>query len=337
MNFEKVRELAIQTIVARPNAQFSFEDDGKDVVITKDQMLDTLRTGINELAGDFKSYRRNKLLVFELIEETADLYLPAKVKQNIGRFAEVKDGNIGDKPKFKMVLGKNRGKQFVTRVGTSGIYEVFRLDSSEFGVETERIGGAGVISLERLLLGAEDLTDILDVILEGIEDSVYGAVQTALQASLASGAQASNYGENAGFSATILQGLVNSISAYGKPIIYCTPEFAQTIVPDTGYVGDADKSDKRELGYIGKWNGIEIVVMPQSWVDETNAVKVFDPQLAYIIPAGREKIVKVLFEGQTVVEEVTNRNGTREISATKRMGVAVLFNNQFAIMKNSSL
>ncbi|KFZ25894.1 MAG: hypothetical protein KQ78_01850 [Candidatus Izimaplasma bacterium HR2] len=333
MNFEQIKELAKKTIVAKPNAQFSYDGE----TITKDQMLDTLRTSINELAGDYKSYRRNKNLVFELIEETADLYLPAKVKENIGRFAEIKDTNIGDKPKFNLKLGKNRGKQFVTKVGTSGIYEVFRLDSKQFGVETERIGGAGVISLERLLTGAEDLVDILEVILEGIEDEIYGAVQTALQASLASGAAASNYGENAGFSATILQALVNSISAYGKPVIYCTPEFAQTIVPDTGYVGDADKNDKRQLGYIGRWNGIEIVVMPQSYVDETNAVKVFDPQLAYIIPAGREKIVKVLFEGQTVVEEITNRNRTREIAATKRIGVAVLFNNHFAILKNSSL
>lgn len=333
MNFKELSALAKKTIVARPNAQFSFDGE----TITRDEMLDTLREGINELAGDYKSYRRNRLDVFELIEETADLYIPAKVNQNIGRFAEIKNTNIGDKPKFKVILGKNRGKQFVTKVGTSGIYEVFRLDTSEFGVETQRIGGAGVISLERLLTGAEDLTDILDVILEGIEDQVYGAVQVALNASLANGAPASNYGENAGFSATILQGLINTVSAYGKPVIYCTPEHAQTIVPDDGYIGDADKTDKRELGYIGKWNGIEIVVMPQSFVDETNLVKVFDASIAYIIPAGKEKIVKVLFEGQTVVEEITNRNRTREISATKRIGVAVLFNNQFAIFNNTSL
>lgn len=332
MTFEQVKELALKVINARPNATFSYEDN----TITKDEMLDVLREGINELGGDYKSYRKNKYEIFELIEETADIYLPARVEQAIGRFAEIKDTNIGDKPKFQVKLGKNRGKQFVTRVGTSGIYEVFRLDSKEFNVETERIGGAGVISLERLLTGAEDLVDILEVILEGIEDQVYGQVQLALQSSLDSGA-AANYGENAGFSGTIVQALVNTVSAYGKPVIYVTPEHAQTIVPDTGYVGDADMSDKRELGYIGKWNGIEIVVMPQSFVDETNTTKVFDPKFMYIMPAGREKVVKVLFEGATVVEEIENRNRTREISATKRMGVAVLFNNHFAIFKNTSL
>ena len=333
MNFEQIRELAKKTVVAKPNAQFSFDGE----TITKDEMLETLREGINELAGDFKSYRRNKNLVFELIEETADLYLPAAVQASIGRFAEIRNVDIGDKPYFVVKLGKTRGKSFVTRVGTSGIYEVFRLDSKEFSVETFRTGGAGVVSLERLLTGAEDLTDILEVILEGIEDEVYGSVQNALVASLANGAAASNYGENAGFSATILQGLVNTVSAYGKPVIYCTPEHAQTIVPDDGYVGDIDKSDKREYGYIGKWNGVEIVVLPQSFTDETNATKVFDPALAFIIPAGKEKIVKVVFEGNTVVAEIENRNRTREISATKRLGVAVLFNNHFAVFNNTSL
>lgn len=332
MTFAELKSLAKKTVVARPNATFSFENE----TINTEQMLEALREGILELAGDYKAYRRNKLEIFELIEETADVYLPAKVEQNIGKFAEIKDGAIGDKPKFQVKLGKNRGKQFVTRVGTSGIYEVFRLDTKSFTVETERIGGAGVISLERLLQGAEDLADILDVILEGIEDEVYGQVQTALQNSLGAAATA-NYGENAGFSGTIMQNLVNTVSAYGKPVIYCTPEFAQTIIPDTGYVGDPDKNDKRNLGYIGKWNGIDIEVMPQSFVDETNTTKVFNPGFAYIMPAGKEKVVKVAFEGPTVVEEIENRNRTREISATKRMGVAVLFNNHFAIYKNTSL
>ena len=106
MNFEQIKELAKKTIVAKPNAQFSYDGE----TITKDQMLDTLRTSINELAGDYKSYRRNKNLVFELIEETADLYLPAKVKENIGRFAEIKDTNIGDKPKFNL----NAYEQIIT-------------------------------------------------------------------------------------------------------------------------------------------------------------------------------------------------------------------------------
>jgi len=332
MKFEEVRALAKKVVVAKPNMTFTFDGE----TVNTDQMMEALKDGLNELAGDYKAYRRNKVDVFELIEETADLYLPAKVEASIGRFAEIKNTEHGQKPKFSLKVGKGRGKQFVTKVGTSGIYEVFRLDKVEFTVETDRVGGAGVISLERLLTGAENLIDILDVILEGIEDTIYGQVQTALQASLTAG-PASNYGSNAGFSATIMQGLLNTVSAYGKPVIYCTPEFAATIVPDDGWIGAVDMTEKREYGYIGKWNGAPVNVMPQSFVDETNLVKVFNPKFAYIIPAGKEKIVKVLFEGPTVVAELENRNRTREISATKKIGVAVLYNNQFALFQNTSL
>ena len=55
------------------------------------------------------------------------------VKQNYEQFAEVKHYAQGDKPIFRRktnIHNRNRGKQFVTRVGLAGIYEVWKLGAA---------------------------------------------------------------------------------------------------------------------------------------------------------------------------------------------------------------
>ena len=42
-------------------------------------------------------------------------------------------------------------------------------------------------------------------------------------------------------------------------------------------------------GYLANYKGHRVIVLPQSFEDETNSVKVIDPQYAWIIPTGAEK------------------------------------------------
>ena len=73
------------------------------------------------------------------------------------------EGNKRQKITFKKKLGRARGKSFVTRVGLGGVFETFRLDSTEFTIETEAIGGATAIDFERFLAGQEDLAEQVDI------------------------------------------------------------------------------------------------------------------------------------------------------------------------------
>ena len=63
-------------------------------------------------------------------------------------FAEIKTYAQGDKPTFILKLSKNRAKQFITRVGLAGIYEVFKLDKKSMEITCEAYGGAAQIGLE---------------------------------------------------------------------------------------------------------------------------------------------------------------------------------------------
>lgn len=313
---------------------------------TLSQAEDALRKELRELACDFNAFRRNKITIFELMQETVDEVLPNRIIEAVGRFAEIKQFGQGQKPIFKKKLGHHRGKSFVTQVGLSGIYETFRLDTSYLEVPTKAYGGAAVIEFERFLDGLESLDELLMIIQEGLEDAFYKEVQEALIATMGSMLDV-NVHTHAGFSASDMVGLINVAKAYGgNANIFCTPEFAATITSSGNWSiaspgwSLTEQQELRDQGFIGVFRGANIFVLPQSFTYVDNAELVINPEYAYIIPTGGtadEKIVKIAMEGQTIVDDFKNADRSMEIQVYKKFGVAVLNTNYYCIYRNTEL
>ena len=139
----------------------------------------------------------------------------------------------------------------------------------------------------------------------------------------------------------------------GGATIFATPEFVASMGPDAigmpifngtpGYAGATpvyspkDINDIANTGYITTFRGNPIVQIPQSYTDETNEVTQINPGFAYIFPTGGEKIVKVVFEGPTQVDDWQHRDRSFEIEAYKKVGVAILTNHNWCIYENTDL
>jgi hypothetical protein len=324
-----IKELALAVYNKQVPSNFSITD-----------MEGTLREQFRALAPDFNSYRRNKLAIFEIIQEVVDAVLPNRVRENIGVFAEVKTMAQGNKARFKVKKGKNNVKRFITKVALGGVFERVRLDSDFVDVQTYAMGGAGYVELEQFLDGTMDFAELTDLIMGYMEDEIFKAIHVALIGTFASLPAANKY-TGAGFSSADLKRIIATVKAYGgNANIICTPEWAATITPDANFVGDADKADVRDQGYIGRFAGANVIVLPQSFEDETNTTKVFDPRHAFIIPTGGsadEKIVKVALEGQTIVKDIENADMSMEFQAYKKFGTAVLNVNHFGMITNTSV
>ena len=119
--------------------------------------------------------------------------------------------------------------------------------------------------------------------------------------------------------------------------IYCTFEFAGTMVQEEGWRGDDEKDQRWNNGYLANYKGHNVIVLPQSYEDETNSVKVIDPAYAWIIPTGTNKPVRVAFEGNTIVDEFKNYDRSREVQVYKKMGVAAIITNNICVYRNTSL
>ena len=62
-----------------------------------------------------------------------------------------------------------------------------------------------------------------------------------------------------------------------------------------------------------------------------------NPRLAFIMPAGQEKVVKVVLEGQTQIRDHENKDNSMEVFAWKKMGCAILTHHNWAMYKNENL
>lgn len=338
LNFENLVTLAKKTTQAAKNPTTTFSYN--DVACTYSDLNNTLRDELNQIAGTYALYRENKNTLFKLIESVIDDALPQMVLDAYSQFAEIKQFNQGDKPVFVQKVtaaSRRRAKQFITKVGLAGIYEVFKLDGQSYEVPTSAYGGAAQIGLEEFLDGRADWGVLTEIIMEGLDEAIYREMAKALIAAVTS-LQSTNKTTQTGFVEAEMDKLLAIADSYGKAEIYCTYEFAATMVPSSGWVSDQMRNDKWNNGYLGNYKGHRVIILPQSFEDETNTKKVLDPSYAWIIPTGSgEKPIKVAMEGQTIVDEYVNKDRSREIQVYKKIGVGAKITNNICVYKNSQL
>lgn len=324
---------------ADPSAPTAYSFNGQS--LSYDAMNQTLRNELNELAGTY-SYTENKNLIFSMIEETLDEVLPKKVIQQYDQFAEVKTFAQGDKPIFRRPLAnRNRAKQFITRVGLAGMYEVFKLGPTEaesFEVRTSAIGGAAQIGFEEFLDGRVDFAEVTKIIMDGMDELIYKEIASALKASINQLPPANRVAAN-GFDEAAMDRLITIAAAYGTPTIYCTYEFAVRMIPQEAWrYTEAMKTELWNTGRLANYKGTKVIILEQGFEDETNTRKCIDPGYAWVIPTGADgKPVKVAFEGGTIVDEFNNYDRSREIQVYKKVGVTCILANNICAYCDTSL
>lgn len=329
-----------QVAKADPSAPvaYSYGDES----YSYEALNEALRQELNELAGTYALYRENKNLIFSMIEETLDEILPKKVIQQYDQFAEVKTFAQGDKPYFKRPLSNRaRAKQFITRVGLAGMYEVFKLGPAEnevFEVRTSAIGGAAQIGFEEFLDGRVDFAEVTKIIMEGMDELIYKEVAHALKASVNQLPPANRVATN-GFDEAAMDKLIMVAAAYGTPVIYCTYEFAVRMIPQEAWrYTEAMKTELWNTGRLATYKGTKVVILEQGFEDETNSRKVIDPGYAWVIPTGADgKPVKIAFEGGTLIAEHDNYDWSREIQVYKKVGVVCMLANNICAYCDTSL
>jgi hypothetical protein len=302
---------------------------------------------MKKLTGSINEFMRNKYDIFAIIVENADEIVPKKIMDAMAQFAEVIVLGQGETKVFKRGgLGRNRAKKFLTQVGLSGVYESFRLDTETFTINMKAIGGAVSLDFERMLDGAETLAEFMEVLAEAQVDAIYAEVQKAL---MAAATQTSFAGANqvvGDYNAEHLQTLVNTVKAYaGAATIFAAPEFVAAMGPDAivpagtfqGIYSPKDIEDIANYGRVKMFRGTPIVELPQSFLDEKNEQVMINPQFAYVLPAGREKIVKVLMEGKTQIWDYVNADQSIEVNTYRKIGVGIMTFHNWGVYKNTKI
>lgn len=335
-SYNEIKELALHAAQHTAPANFTVEN-------VKAAFADELRG----LAGNMNQFMKNRYDIYQIMVETVDTVVPNKVIDALGIFADIQVVAQGQKALFKRRIGKQRAKKFLTRVGLSGVYETFRLDTETFEVNATAIGGGTAVDFERLMDGAEDMAELMDIMTEGLTDATYLEVQKALKAALnAKGRPQKNKVSVSSFDSDEMMKLVNTVRAYGSnAVIFAPNEFVAAMGPDAivpipengnygGVYHPQDIDAIHNQGYINLFRGTPIVRLNNSFVDESNEKTWLDPRMAYVLPTGGEKVVKVVMEGPTFIKDFSNEDNSMEVRFWKKIGAAVLTHHNWGIYQN---
>ena len=340
MTIKELKELALYAAKNEAPANYSVESVDA-----------ALADGFKELAGSVNQFMKNRYDIYEIIVETIDEIVPAKVTDAIGMFADVRTVGQGQKAVFKQKIGKTRARKFLTQVGLSGVYETFRLDVKNFEVQPHAVGGAATIDFERMLDGSEVMSDLMEVLTEGMVDAVYIEVHKALKAAVDAIGSTSTTNKIVAnkFDSDDMFGLVRIVRSYGNgAVIFAPPEFIADMgadaivpVPASGNYGGVyhpqDIDAIHNQGYINIFRGTPIVMLPNNFTDETNTKTWLNPQIAYVLPTGGDKVVKVVLEGNTQIYDFENRDQSMEIHTYRKLGAAILAEYNWAAYKNTGI
>lgn len=332
-------ELAKANAKASLNPSVAFSYNGEN--LSAEALNKTFIQELNELGKTPQDFRENENLIYTLMEVSLTEVLPVKVMQSYGQFADVQTFPQATKPVFRVNISeasKKRAKQFVTKVGLAGRYETFKLDGYTLEVPTSAYGGAARVEWEELLDGRFTMNDYYSLVLEGLDEKVYQEIAKSMEA-LIDVVKPANKHIDTSWDEAQFDRLLQTADAYGKSTIYCTFEFAATMLPaDSWRYSEEMKNQAWNNGFFTNYKGHTVVILPQSFEDATNNKKIVNPQFAYIIPTGSEKPVKVAFEGGAQVKSFENRDWSTEIQTYQKLGVATyLVNPGICVYQNQSL
>ena len=331
-DIKKIKELALYAAKKQVPTEFANK--------TVEDVNDVLRAELKELCGTYQLYRKNKNILFEIMEETMNEVVPKEVISIVGQFAEIKNYPHGAKPEFKVKKGKLRARKFATRATASGVYEAFRLDTDIVPVETFVIGDAAYIDFERFLAGIEDWADYMEALTDGIVTKIWNEVYNALIVAANTVVVSENSTIGVGtYDNTELLKIVRKVGAYGTPVIVATAAFVDDMGPDVIVPGIASTTNSiyspddidaiHNTGFIRIFRGTPVIVLPVSFTDVDNKTEIFEGKRAFVLPPDGQKVIKVAMEGGMIVRDWDNRDNSMEIQAYTKIGTAVLTGNNW--------
>jgi len=335
MELKELKELALHAAKRTAPANFSLE--------TVDEAL------LNELKSmttTLNDFMKNRYDIYDIIIETAEKIVPVEVMQQLGAFCEIKQVGQGETVMFKRgPIGRNRAKKFLTQVGLSGVYETARLDTETYKIGMKSIGGGITMDFERFLDGAENLADLMKVMSDAQVQGIYGEVQKALMTAATNAKMpARNKVIANSFNAKQMVNLVNTVKAYGAGCtIFASPEFIIEMGVDYYTANNVTKLSPEDMsaihdrGRISMFRGTPVVEIKQGFEDDSNEKKLINPQYAYVLPTGHEKVVKLVLEGTTQMWDWTNKDQSMEIMSYRKVGVGIINFNNWGVYKNESI
>ena len=324
----KVFELAND--LARGDFSLHVDNDKVTRKDLENYLRDTINNDILKGATLYQAYRRNNIVLFEIIEEIVNLTISNDFMDIpfMDNFVEFKNRALGDKTAWY-----SEGKSYVTVASFAGNHWDTNRESldagEEYTLEKEWVYIHVYDEFERFLLGITSLERLTDVIYKSfnkyIKERTYVMFQSVMDVVPKEFATNGNSEEAVGE----LCDLVQAAGGYSNLTIAGTKGALRklgAIIPDK-YFADSQREAKASTGTIGEWEGNRLMVIPQV-IKQGTFELALDNDVIFIM-GGDVKPIKVEFIGDTRTQNVTDHRVNNDM--TYDLQVQTLFGMGFEL------
>lgn len=301
-------------------------------------LRDTINNDILKGATLYQAYRRNNIVLFEIIEEVVNMTISNDLIEIpfIDNFVEFKNRALGDKTAWY-----SEGKSYLSVASFAGNHwDTNReaLDAgAEFTLPKEWVYIHIYDELERFLLNITSFERFTDVIYKSfnkyIKERIYMQFQNVMSVVPSEFSANGNSDEAVGN----LCDLVQAAGGYSSLTIAGTKGALRKLadsVPDR-YFADSQREAKASTGIIGEWEGNRLMVIPQVLKPDTFELAL-DNDVIFIL-GGDVKPIKLEWIGDTRTQEVKdgriNNDMTMELQVQTCFGISMLLPEAFGCFR----
>lgn len=301
-------------------------------------LRDKINKDILNGATLYQAYRRNNIVLFEIIEEIVNITISNDFVEIpfIDNFVEIKNRYLGDKTAWY-----SEGKTYLTVASFAGNHwDTNReaLDAGEeFTLAKEWVYIHIYDELERFLLGITNFERFTDVIYKSfnkyIKERLYVQFQDVMTVVPSEFSKNGNSEEAVGQ----LCDLVQAAGGYGSLTLAGTKGALRKlagIVPDK-YFADSQREAKANTGTIAEWEGNKLMVIPQVLKQGTFELAL-DDNVLFVMGAD-VKPIKLEFIGDTRTQEVKdgriNNDMTMELQVQTCFGLGMMLPQAFGMFQ----
>lgn len=310
------------------------KEDANDVI--RQKFFEVLGINADSKAKDVrKAVRRNKVAIYELIEDTIDQLLVSGWGDNpfFRDFVDEKNIDAGDVNEFWvednsiLTVSKFSGNHHDLIRQKLGVGQSFKVETSYYGIKVYE-------EFIRFQTGRIDWANFINKLYEAmdrkINDMVFDAlmgVDTEIPA---------GYAETGTLNSNKMIELVEKVAtATGREVVIVGTRAAVSQLlklTDSAWISDEMKNQRNTTGNVTYFEGIRTMVVPQVFEAGTREFKLPEKKL-FIFPVADNKFIKLVYEGESQFYENTdsavNRDMTIEAEYMTKLGIATVFGMDF--------
>ena len=324
-----VKDVAVSLCKGTVNEKFGRTNEDANELIRKA----ILKTAGCENGWDKYMFDHNKHLVFKLLSEILEETVGQQIMDKYNTWVDFRSVALGDTIEF--------------RVPNQDLFEVGLVCDGTDNLRRQRILH-NKLAMQGFQLGVKIYSEYLDFVLGKVDfaemvQRVAKSVDNALMRIIVRGienAYVPTGSETFGYAGSydddeVLRVAQNVEAKTGlKPVVYGGKGALANLRKSSNALwSDAEKEEVRNLGHVGKFNGYDVVEIP-NFMDNNDQL-VLRQDMIFIIPDGT-KIVKLLNEGNAEVFESTDQHARLdnqvEYQFMQRFQLGVLKSNVYGVI-----